>query len=259
MARIHAGAAVVAAALAFTAPPVGAQALTGTGQHATPLFRLEAGLAVFELEHRGRDRFVVLLLDDRAQVVARLADAPGAFTGSKAVRVPRSGSYLLDIQADGDWMVRLRDAPVGALRPILAGESGSAPDPERAAAARLAGEAAAGGWSWGWFTRGLVGGALAGPFGAGYVVHRAGSGGIELPPDPAPELVDPQDLTSYRDAYQSRLAARRRSAALAGGLVGTAAFLYALLRWIDVGGEAGGTPPPPGSTPQLTIIVDVRP
>lgn len=130
MARIHAGAAVVAAALAFTAPPVGAQALTGTGQHATPLFRLEAGLAVFELEHRGRDRFVVLLLDDRAEVVARLADASGDFTGSKAVRVPRSGSYLLDIQADGDWMVRLRDAPVGALRPILAGESGSAPDPE---------------------------------------------------------------------------------------------------------------------------------
>lgn len=252
-------AAAAVAAIALAGPAVRAQEIAGTGRQATPLFRLEAGLAVFEFEHRGRDRFLVVLLDDRAEVVARLADASGTFTGSKAVRVPRSGRYLLDVDADGAWTVRLRDAPAGVFRPGSTAGNGPPPDPERLAEARRAGESAAGGWPWGWFARGLAGGALAGPFGAGLVVHRAGGHDIAPPPAPVPGSLGPGYVESYRDAYTARLVSRRRSAAVAGGLVGTAAFLYALLQLIDVSGDGGGGSPPPGTDPQLSVSFSVHP
>ncbi len=259
MVRLDPITALAAALLATSVPAARAQELVGTGPHATPLFRLEAGLAVFELEHKGRERFVVVLLDERAEVIAKLADAKGSFSGSKAVRVPRDGRYLVDIGADGDWRIRLRDAPAGAPHPVSVVRDDTSLDPELAARARLAGEAAAGGWSWSWFVRGLVGGTIAGPLGAGVVVHRAGGSAVSSPePHTAIETYGPPYVASYHAAYTDRLLARRRSAAVVGGLVGTAAFLFALLQVIDVSGDAGGSVAPPGSNPQLSVTFSLH-
>ncbi|HEX6939852.1 MAG TPA: hypothetical protein VF158_10610 [Longimicrobiales bacterium] len=253
------GGIVAAAAVFAAAPATRAQEIAGSGAYASPLFHLDAGLAVFELEHRGPGRFTVVLLDDRADVVARLAEATGAFTGSTAVRIPHDGRYLLDIDADGAWTIRLRDAPAGVFR--LAEADASPIEPTPSADARLAGEAAAGGWSWGWFARGLAGGALAGPIGAGFVVHRAGRSEIPPPPDPAagPDAASPRYIVDYRNAYANRLVARRRTAAFAGGIIGSAAFLVTLLQWIDVSGDGGASGSPPGPEPQLSLTIVVRP
>lgn len=242
------------AAVATTASPLSAQQLEGTGSHASPLFALDAGLAVFDVEHHGRGRFTVLLLDERAEVVARLADTAGAYSGSTAVRVPRSGRYLLDVEADGPWTIRLRGAPADVFAPAAAK---AAADPAPLREARLAGEAAADAWSWGWFARGLVGGALAGPIGAGFVVHRAGRSDIPPPPDPA--TAGPRFLADYRNAYADRLIARRKAAAFAGGIIGSTAFLLALLQWLDVGGDGGRSGSPSGPEPQLSVRFVITP
>lgn len=247
------------AAVFAVAPAARAQELAGSGAYASPLFHLDAGLAVFEIEHRGTGRFTVVLLDERANVIARLAAATGAFTGSTAVWIPRDGRYLLDVDADGAWTIRLRDAPAGAFR--FAAAAAPPVEPRPFADARLAGEAAAGGWSWGWFARGFAGGALAGPIGAGYVVHRAGLSEIPPPPDPpmGTGAADPQYIIDYRNAYANRLVGRRRTAAFAGGIIGSAVFVAALLQSIDLSGDSSvsGSPPAPG--PQLSLTIVLRP
>lgn len=249
---------VAVAAVLVAAPVARAQELEGSGVYASPLFHLDAGLAVFELEHRGTGRFTVVLLDERANVIARLAAATGAFTGSTAVWIPRDGRYLLDVDADGAWTIRLRDAPADVFRLAAADATQAGPIPS--IDARLAGEAAAGGWSWGWFARGFAGGVVAGPIGAGFVAHRAGRSEIP-PPDPVvgPAAATPQYIVDYRNAYADRLIARRRAAAFAGGIVGSVVFLFALLQSIDLSGDSSvsGSPPAPG--PQLSLTIVLRP
>lgn len=80
--------------------------LTGVGQQATELFKLEKGLRRFTLTHSGSRHFGVWLLDDMGNNIELLANDSGQpFSGSKAVKISKSGSYLLDISADGNWTV----------------------------------------------------------------------------------------------------------------------------------------------------------
>ena len=80
---------------------------TGRGQQASRLFALDEGLAVFAMQHDGQSNFIVELLDDNGNRVGTLTNAVGLFDGSKAVRIPHSGNYLLNIDADGEWKVGL--------------------------------------------------------------------------------------------------------------------------------------------------------
>lgn len=82
--------------------------LSGTGQTATEKFTLQSGLAVFKMTHSGSSNFIVVLLDSAGnEVDYSLVNEIGAFNGSKAVQIPDSGEYLLDIQAGGAWTVTI--------------------------------------------------------------------------------------------------------------------------------------------------------
>lgn len=82
--------------------------LSGTGQTATEPFELESGLAVFRMSHQGNRNFIVYLLDQNgARVGPSLANEIGPFSGSKAIQVPRDGTYLLQVDADGAWTIQV--------------------------------------------------------------------------------------------------------------------------------------------------------
>ena len=79
--------------------------LEGRGQQATDLFQLREGLARFRMEHAGRNNFAIWLFDSNGVRLDLMVNVIGPFTGSRAVNIPRTGDYLLDIDADGDWRV----------------------------------------------------------------------------------------------------------------------------------------------------------
>lgn len=82
--------------------------LSGTGQKATEKIRLQAGLANFSMKHDGSSNFSIFLLDDMGNREELLVNEVGSFDGSKAVQIPETGNYLLDIGADGAWTVTIK-------------------------------------------------------------------------------------------------------------------------------------------------------
>jgi hypothetical protein len=81
--------------------------LRGTGQQATSKFVLDSGLVLFKMTHDGQSNFAVQLLDSQGQKVSLLANEIGPFDGSKAVGIKESGTYILDISADGNWTINV--------------------------------------------------------------------------------------------------------------------------------------------------------
>ena len=81
--------------------------LKGKGQQASEVFYLDKGLARFEMTHDGDSNFAVWLLDDEGDKVELLVNEIGEFDGSKAVSIRKSGIYLLDISADGNWGISI--------------------------------------------------------------------------------------------------------------------------------------------------------
>lgn len=79
--------------------------LDGTGQEASEKFVLESGLVIFDMFHTGQHNFAVWLIDNNGKKVALLVNEIGYFDGSKAIRIDKTGVYLLDISADGYWAI----------------------------------------------------------------------------------------------------------------------------------------------------------
>ncbi|HEX2097468.1 MAG TPA: hypothetical protein VHF46_00220 [Rubrobacteraceae bacterium] len=112
---------------------------------ATDPFRLEPGLAVVKMNHRGEGGFVVNLLsanqeeaaatperlvfsEDQSggsttEVATALAEEIGPVTVSRAVNVPFGGKHLLDVKADAPWTVEI-EQPRPSSAPRLTSFSG---------------------------------------------------------------------------------------------------------------------------------------
>lgn len=82
--------------------------VSGVGQQVTDPIVLSAGLARFALVHKGHRNFSVWLLDSSGRNVSLLVNQIGPATVSKAVAVPRGGSYLLNVDADGAWGIHIQ-------------------------------------------------------------------------------------------------------------------------------------------------------
>ena len=81
--------------------------LTGSGNTASEMFYLDAGLVRFGMTHDGSHNFIVWLLDSKGNNEELLVNEIGSFDGSKAIGVTKSGIYLLDISADGNWQISI--------------------------------------------------------------------------------------------------------------------------------------------------------
>jgi len=92
-----------------TPPPVIKEPimLQGTGNKATDFIELFEGLTKFEYTFTGDGNFGVWLLDKDGNKLELLVNEIDSTTGSKAVRIDKTGKYLLDIQADGSWTFKI--------------------------------------------------------------------------------------------------------------------------------------------------------
>ena len=81
---------------------------SGVGPQATEQFELSAGLARFEMAHQGESNFIVELLDEEgAEVGPSLMNEIGSIDSSQAIQIPEDGTYLLNVDADGSWTIRV--------------------------------------------------------------------------------------------------------------------------------------------------------
>jgi len=79
--------------------------LNGIGQQASNKFQLQKGLSIFKMTHNGSSNFIVNLLDSNGKQVGSLVNEIDSFNGGKAENIQESGTYILDVTADGNWTV----------------------------------------------------------------------------------------------------------------------------------------------------------
>jgi hypothetical protein len=89
--------------------PAAQVTLQGRGQQMTPTFPLQAGLAVVALTHNGSRNFIAALLDGQGNRVQGLANVIGPFDGSLAFGIQTAGDYVINVNADGDWAIRVTE------------------------------------------------------------------------------------------------------------------------------------------------------
>jgi len=92
--------------------PIG---FNGYGDDVSSKFTLEAGITIITMAHRGDSNFAIKLLDNTGGLVDLLVNEIGVFDGSVAIGVradniigARPGIHLLDITADDDWTVLIK-------------------------------------------------------------------------------------------------------------------------------------------------------
>lgn len=87
--------------------PPGPIVFTGAGTTATAAFSLGGGFTVFASEHAGESNFIVWLLDNEGNNVELIANEIGVYSGTRGFGVSQ-GQYLLDIDADGSWQIKIQ-------------------------------------------------------------------------------------------------------------------------------------------------------
>jgi uncharacterized protein with GYD domain len=60
------------------------------------------------MAHQGESNFIVELLDDEGVEVSTLMNEIGQYDASQAVQIPEDGTYLLNVDADGAWTIRVQ-------------------------------------------------------------------------------------------------------------------------------------------------------
>ena len=88
--------------------------LSGTGTTATQPFGLPRGLRRFTFTHSGSTNFIVSGMDELGNDAlgsmgfgGLMVNEIGTYSGSMAIKVERAENYLLNIQADGPWTVKI--------------------------------------------------------------------------------------------------------------------------------------------------------
>lgn len=86
------------------------QNFSGIGKKITDEFYLQKGIAKIGMTHAGgRSNFIISLLDTEGNNVDTLANEIGEWEGQTAIRIERSGYYLMDVTADGSWTVVIQN------------------------------------------------------------------------------------------------------------------------------------------------------
>jgi hypothetical protein len=89
----------------FSQGVVPPQKFTGRGDQYSPYLNAKTGALRIASHHTGQTNFIVFLLDSQGRLIEGIANEIGPYDGTKVIRIPRDGVYLLSIQADGDWTV----------------------------------------------------------------------------------------------------------------------------------------------------------
>lgn len=103
-----------------------AQSFSGSGQSVEDGIDIEGGLIVVEASHDGESNFQVSLADD-SDFDDSFVNVIGSFDGAQADLIDE-GEYLLDVNADGNWDVTIRQPRTGQGDELPTTIAGSGPD-----------------------------------------------------------------------------------------------------------------------------------
>ena len=78
--------------------------LSGSGDDVQSFTATGSGLRIFTMSHTGSHNFAVVLKDSGGNYLTLLANEIGSYSGKKSERLT-SGTYYLDITADGSWTI----------------------------------------------------------------------------------------------------------------------------------------------------------
>lgn len=85
------------------------QNFSGVGKKITDEFYLQKGIAKIQMDYIGQSNFIVRLMDKDGNLIELLANEIGSWDGATAIRIDRSGYYLMDVTADGRWTVVIQN------------------------------------------------------------------------------------------------------------------------------------------------------
>lgn len=231
---------------ALLAAPAAAQSYYGAGNEVTEPFSLEGGSIVLDVKYDGTGPFAVRLTEARGEWNATLVDTAGAMEVIRELQIPRAGDYQLRVTASGPWRIALSDPHGGdeadRNSPVVMRAQGAY---DASVAARKLGGAP-------YLLGGLLGGALAGPLGAGAAVAVAGARSTDMPADLELRLseADPSYTEAFREAFPARLRSARRANSLIGGAAGSMVFFFLLVQLASWDSDGGSPGPGPGG-PEL--------
>jgi hypothetical protein len=99
-----------------SSPSPAPQTFQGHGKSVSPKFSLQQGLSVFRVTHNGKANFAIWLMDDQGSRIDLLVNTIGSYDARKAEGITKAGTYIMDVEADGNWTVtveqpRPSDAP----------------------------------------------------------------------------------------------------------------------------------------------------
>jgi hypothetical protein len=247
-------AAALAVGMLLHAVALGAQTYEGSGDGATPLFVLPAGLAAFEIQASAP--MVALLIDERGDVVSRAIEHSGADASLlRSVEIARAGRYLFEIRTAAPWRVALRVAGgadvEGGARPIALELAAGAIDGRDAGAEAQTARYVAGGF---------LGGVTLGPIGTVIAVNRANRA-VALPDSLRAVLPAdrPEYVQAFEEAFRARVRTDRRNAAIVGGVVGTGVLAFVLARNVIGRGRSGDEHEAPPVGPEPVVVPHTLP
>jgi len=83
--------------------------LTGSGNKVVKGVNVSAGIARMTSFHDGKKNFAAKVLDPTGKTVGFPVNTIGVYQGNTFIEVPQSGSYALEVTADGNWKVDIQD------------------------------------------------------------------------------------------------------------------------------------------------------
>lgn len=81
--------------------------LTGRGAE-TQRITLNEGAAIFKYNYSGPRNFIIWLKDNNAKNIALIVNDIDATSGSKSVNIKTDGTYILDVEAEGNWSIEIK-------------------------------------------------------------------------------------------------------------------------------------------------------
>lgn len=81
--------------------------VAGKGNHNSDQFELRNGLYIAKVNHTGKSHCGIKLLYGDGKLAQVITNEIGRVFESRAIRIDEDGYYLLDVSADGDWIVSM--------------------------------------------------------------------------------------------------------------------------------------------------------
>ncbi len=81
--------------------------IVGNGDKVTQKVTLTKGTSRATLNYTGQSNFIIKMLDENGKDIDLVVNEIGPYSGTTFIPVPKTGNYVFNIQAEGNWALKL--------------------------------------------------------------------------------------------------------------------------------------------------------